>query len=187
MDRSDDKSRQVSRMIRQELPKLSIEEDEPSRYDSRAPQASRVSHGGDRRQSRIATASHYESRAPYESRISSMGDHQQSKPASSHHETRAGENSRVSRMDDRQQSRTATYMDPSKPLVIERAPASRHQSRNASSQMTVTNPSHTVGERSRDAEDRRDRRDVDRSYGEEITIRITVKTSYHSSHRRRDQ
>lgn len=39
MDRSDDRSRQDSRMIRQELPMLSIHEDEPSRYDFRAPKS----------------------------------------------------------------------------------------------------------------------------------------------------
>lgn len=72
-----------------------------------------------------------------------------------------------------------TSMDPSKPLLVERAPASRHQSRASSSQMTVTNPRQTLIERPPDDENCRDRHDVSHSY-EEVTIRITRKVSqYH--------
>lgn len=156
MDRSDDRSRQDSRMIREDLPMLSIHEDEPSRYDSRAPQESRTSSMGDNPYSRTATASRYESRAPQDSRYASRGD--------------------------TQQSRTPTYMDPSKPLVIERAPATRHRSRASSSQMTDMDPMQTVMERSRDNAHHGDRHDVSHVY-EEVTIRITRKISHRSSHR----
>lgn len=70
-------------------------------------------------------------------------------------------------------------MDPSQPLVIERAPVPRRESsRAASSQSTVTPQSHI--ERSRDGESRRDR-----SYVEEIEYQVTYKETrkVHRSYR----
>lgn len=184
---------------------LSIHEDEASRYDSRAPEEPRFSHMGDSRQSRTATASRYDSRAPQESRTTSMGDYPQSRTATSsrydsrapqesrttsmgdypqsrtatasRYDSRAPQDSRYTSMGDTQQSRTPTYMDPSKPLVIDCAPKPRHQSR------ASTSPSQTVMERSRDNEGRSHHHEVSRSSYEEITIRITRKSIHRSSHR----
>ncbi len=179
--RSDDRSHQASRTIRDQLPMLSIHEDEPSRYDSRAPTETKYSQTGDRGQSRASTSSRFDSQPPSQSRITSMGDYPQSKASTaSRYESRAPQDSRASTTSDRTQTRTPTYMDPSKPMVIDCAPKSRQPSRtSSSSQMTVTDPSQTVVGRSRDS----DRRDASYAYEEEITIRMTRKVYQRSSHR----